>query len=110
MNMTLFHRLEQHALVRPHALAYTFLNDDGTTTERSFLELSIRVKAIAATLQSKTSPGARIILMYRPGLDFVEAILGCFACGVVAVPIQAVQSKRFASRLQTSRLHHRSRT
>ena len=97
--MTLFECLAQHARTRPHALAYTFLNEDGSTTQRRFLDLSIRVKAIAAALQSRTQPGDRVILMYRPGLDFVEAILACFACGVVAVPIQTIQNGRFASRL-----------
>lgn len=99
--MTLFDCLAQHARTRPHALAYTFLNDDGSITERRFLELSIRVKAVAAALQERTRPGDRVILMYRPGLDFIEAILACFACGVVAVPIQTIQNGRFMARLSS---------
>jgi acyl-CoA synthetase (AMP-forming)/AMP-acid ligase II len=37
--------------------------------------------------------------MFRPGLDFVEAILACFAAGMIAVPIQTIQNSRSVARL-----------
>jgi len=99
--MTLFNCLLQHADSKPDALAYTFLNADSTQTQRSFLELSIRVKSIAVSIGEHAQPGDRAILLYSPGIDFIEAILACFACGVVAVPIQTIQNYRSVTRLRS---------
>jgi acyl-CoA synthetase (AMP-forming)/AMP-acid ligase II len=37
--------------------------------------------------------------MYQPWLKFIEAILACFATGVIAVPVQPLQNRRVLPRL-----------
>jgi acyl-CoA synthetase (AMP-forming)/AMP-acid ligase II len=99
MEMTLIDILERHASVRPQHLSYAFIEEDGTTKRRSFAELYARVRAIANSLHRTIGRGERALLMYQPGLDFIEAILACFAIGVVAVPIQPLQNRRVAGKL-----------
>jgi acyl-CoA synthetase (AMP-forming)/AMP-acid ligase II/acyl carrier protein len=41
--------------------------------------------AIGGELQSLTSPGDRVLLLFPAGLDFIEAFFGCLYAGVVAV-------------------------
>ena len=98
--MTLFDCLVTHAHTKPGAPAYSFLDDDGVITQRSFSELLNRVKAVSVILQARAKPGSKVVLTYDPGLSFVEAILACFACGVVAVPIPTIQNVRSVSRFK----------
>lgn len=96
---TLIDLLERHASVRPQHLSYAFIEEDGTTRRRTFAELHTRVRALASHLQSVVGRGERAVLMYQPGLDFIEAILACFALGVVAVPVQPVLNRRVQGKL-----------
>ncbi|MEM9291609.1 MAG: amino acid adenylation domain-containing protein [Acidobacteriota bacterium] len=79
--------LRRHAQQRPEALAYTFLEDGEEEGARlSWGELHLRARALGARLQEGGLAGARILLLYPPGLDFVVALLGCWYGGAVAVP------------------------
>ncbi|MEM9905984.1 MAG: fatty acyl-AMP ligase, partial [Cyanobacteria bacterium P01_D01_bin.44] len=98
--------LELRAHEQPDSLAYTFLNHGETHGETedsrlSYRELSERVKAIAARLQSIQATGERALLLYPPGLDFVAAFLGCLYAGVIAVPAYPPRKNQNLSRLQT---------
>jgi acyl transferase domain-containing protein/acyl-CoA synthetase (AMP-forming)/AMP-acid ligase II/acyl carrier protein len=52
----------------------------------TFGQLDQRARAIASVLQDMTEPGARALLLYPSGLDFIAAFFGCLYAGVVAVP------------------------
>src|ERR1051325_6061275 len=82
---TLIELLDHRALQHPDQLAYTFLVD-GETSELhlTYRELQRRARAIAAALAGMK--GERALLLYPPGLDFVEGFFGCLYAGVVAVP------------------------
>ncbi len=84
---TLIELLDQRALQQPDQLAYTFL-PDGDTNELhlSYRELRRRARAIGATLQLIGAKGERALLLYTPGLDFIEGFFGCLYSGIVAVP------------------------
>src|SRR5436305_11511437 len=84
---TLVGLLRRRALRQPDHLAYTFLLD-GETSELhlTYRELERRALAIAAALQLAGAKGGRALLLYPPGLDFVEGFFGCLYAGVVAVP------------------------
>jgi acyl-CoA synthetase (AMP-forming)/AMP-acid ligase II len=98
--MTLFNILEKHQLHHPDKMAYSFMDENDEHVERTFGELYQRVITLASLLQQMTQPGERIMLMFQPSLDFIEAIIACFAAGVVAVPIQPLQNKRVITRIQ----------
>ncbi|MCL8014925.1 fatty acyl-AMP ligase [Streptomyces sp. AS02] len=81
--------LTTHASRQPDRTAYRFLvtgDSDGETEEISYGRLAERAQAIAAWLQERGLPGARAILLYPAGIDFICGYLGCLAAGVVAVP------------------------
>jgi amino acid adenylation domain-containing protein/non-ribosomal peptide synthase protein (TIGR01720 family) len=84
---TLIELLDQRALHQPEQLAYTFLRD-GETSELhlTYRELQRRARAIAATLRFAEAKGERALLLYPPGLDFIEGFFGCLYAGVIAVP------------------------
>ena len=76
-----------HAERRPEDAAYVFLEsgerDSGTLTWRT---LDRRVRNLAAALGKMVPRGARVLLLYPPGLEFVPAFLANLAAGTVAVP------------------------
>src|SRR5437868_9379451 len=84
---TLIELSDQRAFERPDELAYTFLLD-GETTELhlTYGDLQRRAHAIAARFQQARAKGERALLLYPPGLDFIEGFFGCLYAGVVAVP------------------------
>lgn len=101
---TLIDLLGRRALNRPEQLAYIFLLD-GETNELhlTYRELEQRARAIAAELRLTAAKGARALLLYPPGLDFIEGFFGCLYAGVVAVPAyppDPVKLSRTLPRLQ----------
>jgi amino acid adenylation domain-containing protein/non-ribosomal peptide synthase protein (TIGR01720 family) len=84
---TLIELLDQRALHQPDQLAYTFLLE-GETSELhlTYGELERRARAIGAALQLSGVKGDRALLLYTPGLDFIEGFFGCLYAGIVAVP------------------------
>jgi acyl-CoA synthetase (AMP-forming)/AMP-acid ligase II/acyl carrier protein len=92
---TLIDVLLQHASHRPEDILYRFLDAQGHTTQAlSFAALVSRAQAIAAVLQTRGLKGETALLMYPPGLSFIEALLGCFQAGVIAVPVVPPDSVR----------------
>jgi acyl-CoA synthetase (AMP-forming)/AMP-acid ligase II len=85
---------------RPATRAYTWLRDgeveDGTLT---FAELDRAARAVGAALQARGLAGGRALLMYSPGLAFIEAFLGCLYAGVTAVPLSTPRNAHAAAAL-----------
>lgn len=67
---------------------YTFLRD-GEEDEISLSPdgLDRRARAIAARLQALGAPGERVLLLYPPGLEYIQAFFGCLYAGALAVPV-----------------------
>ena len=97
--MTLVEVLLRHAIERPDATAYVFLRDDGAEETLTFGQLEERARAIAGQLQALARVGERAVLLYQPGLDFIEAILACFFARLVAVPVAPLRNPRELPRL-----------
>ena len=69
---------------------YLFLCDGEAESESlTYRAIDQRSRRIAAELQQQVAPGARVLLLYPPGLDFIPAFFGCMAAGVIAVPTYA---------------------
>jgi natural product biosynthesis luciferase-like monooxygenase protein len=99
-HMSLMDALSLHAIERPHAHAYTFLEDGVAETESvTFGTLNEQVHSIARDLMKIAEPGTRALLLYPSGLDFVRAFLACLYAGVVAVPIHIPRSRHHLDRL-----------
>jgi acyl-CoA synthetase (AMP-forming)/AMP-acid ligase II len=96
---TILDRLRIHTQTRPDRVAYRFLRDD-TSDTLTYGQLDQRVSALAARLRENTVPGERALLLYPPGLEFIEAFLGCLAAGVIAVPAHPPRRNRKDERLR----------
>jgi acyl-CoA synthetase (AMP-forming)/AMP-acid ligase II len=92
---SLLEMLQARAASQPDDLAYTFLADgENPVDELTWSGLDRAARAIAATLQSHVQPGDRALLIYPPGLSFVEGFFGCVYAGVLAVPVMPPQGGR----------------
>src|SRR6185437_297765 len=102
---TLIDLLCLRAEQQPDDLAYQFLLD-GEQDEASlhYRELDHRARAIGAWLQEHVSGfGQPILLLFRPGLDFISAFFGCLYGGMIAIPAyppHPARRTRTASRLE----------
>lgn len=70
---------------------YTWINEKGRiAAQRTYKELHNNASEISyklLTSQKPTiKPGDRVLLVYIPGLDFVDAFFGCLRAGVIPVP------------------------
>jgi len=79
--------LHARAVGKPGQAAYIFLRDgENESGHLTFSELDRRARAIAARLQAMDMAGERALLLYPPGLEYIEAFFGCLYAGVIAVP------------------------
>src|SRR5699024_4363119 len=78
------------------AFSFSYNGDDQGRSEVSFRELDRRARAIAANLQRDDVVGERVLVLVRPGLDFIAGFFGCLYAGAVAVPVH----QKLAPRLQ----------
>ena len=94
--------LQLRASEQPNKVVYTFLVD-GETNEISltYAQLEQKAKAIATYIQSLCEPQARVLLLYPPGLGFIEAFFGCLYAGVIAVPAYPPRPNRSIERIQS---------
>lgn len=83
---TFFDLLRDHAANTPSRNVYTFLQGDREIGSLSYESLDRRARAIAAHLQERGLEGQRVLLLYAPGLQFIEAFIGCLYAGAIAVP------------------------
>ncbi|MEO0374987.1 MAG: fatty acyl-AMP ligase, partial [Cyanobacteria bacterium P01_A01_bin.17] len=99
---TLVELLRHRASHQPEQVAYTFLVDgEDEKIQWSYAELDRWADAIATHLQTLTEPGARILLLYPPGLDYIAAFFGCLYAGMIAVPAYPPRPNRSLERLET---------
>ncbi|KAL5156792.1 Long-chain-fatty-acid--AMP ligase FadD28 [Glycine soja] len=71
---------------------YTWLNEGGTVVDkRTYGEQHLNASCIAHKLLTSQKPvikpGDRVLLVYVPGLDFVDAFFGCLRAKVLPVPV-----------------------
>ena len=80
--------LRARAAELPDHPAFAWLGDGETVSETwTYAALDRRARVIAARLAAEVPVGARAMLLYPPGLDFVAAFWGCQYAGVVPVPV-----------------------
>ncbi|KAL9322940.1 hypothetical protein ACSQ67_010993 [Phaseolus vulgaris] len=80
-----------HSVTQNRTL-YTWINEGGTVGgKRTYGEQHLNASCIAHKLltSEKTviKPGDRVLLVYVPGLDFIDAFFGCLRAKVLPVPV-----------------------
>ena len=97
---TLVEALRERAQRQPDQYAYRFLGDGRALTgSLTYSQLDERARSIAASLQSTAPPGARVLLIYHQGLDYIAAFMACLYAGVIAVPTYPPKRNRPDARL-----------
>ncbi len=85
-------------------LAYAYLKDTAAIDRQlTWIELAGEVNILATALGARVEPGARVLLIYPPGLEVVVAFWACIQAGLVPVPAPApdpIRRKHSLSRLQ----------
>ncbi len=66
----------------------------------TYAELHQRAQAIAVEIAKYASPGERVLMLYPPGLEFVEAFFGCLYAGAIAVPAYPPRKNQKLGRLE----------
>ncbi len=81
--------LRAHVAASPDKVAFRFLLDgeiDGHIDAWTYERVDLRARAIASRLRRRGLAGSRAVLVFAPGMDFVQAFLGCLYADVIAVP------------------------
>lgn len=87
------HQLEQQA--------YMFLkNGESEESNITYAQLDQKARCIATMLRKQVAVGARALLLYQPGLEYIAAFFGCLYAGVIAVPAYPPSSNRSFLRIQ----------
>jgi acyl-CoA synthetase (AMP-forming)/AMP-acid ligase II len=102
---TLIDLLRGRAEEQPDRLAYRFLLDgEEEEIALTYGELDRRARAVGAWLRGHLpSLGRPVVLLHRPGLDFLAAFFGCLYGGAIAIPTyppHPARRNRTASRLE----------
>ncbi|MEQ1905165.1 MAG: aminotransferase class I/II-fold pyridoxal phosphate-dependent enzyme [Pirellulaceae bacterium] len=92
-------RMMYWTLAQPEDIAFRYLRDSGEVVAYTYSQLDERARAIAAYLVGEGMRGQRALLMYPPGLEFVEALFGCLYAGVVAIPAYPPRRNRNMGRI-----------
>ena len=93
--MNLFALLDQAAAHFPrHGAVYS-----GCDAVCDYAELHLRALRIGASLQHVYAPGARIAIFTENRPEYVEALFGIWAAGLVAVPVNAKLHAREAAQI-----------
>lgn len=100
-NEWLLSGLARRAFATPQDTAYVFVDDSGEfETPVSCGALYARAQAVAqALLREGVEPGQPVLLLFMPGLAYVEALLGVLFAGAVAVPAYPPRNSRQTHRI-----------
>ncbi len=92
--ISLVEMLNRHAARRGDALSVVYAGEHGSVPNLSYRELDHRARVIATRLRRIAGHGDRVILLYPPGLDFIEGFFGCLYAGMIAVPALCPSPRR----------------
>ncbi|MGH8665472.1 MAG: beta-ketoacyl synthase N-terminal-like domain-containing protein, partial [Burkholderiales bacterium] len=82
--------------------AFIFLADGKRETQRlTYGALERRARSVAVWVERNGLAGERIVLLYRPGLDFVVGFLACLYAGAIAVPAYPLNPRHPDPRLES---------
>ena len=79
--------LRRRAAATPDDVALRFLrNGEDDIVDLTYRQLDLRAAHLAGQLRQRLAPGARVLLVLEPGLNYVTALFAIFKAGATAVP------------------------
>ncbi len=92
--------LARRAAEEPDKPVFVYVGDGESEEEKlSYLQLHHRAQQVVAALLDACAPGARALMLFAPGLDYVSAVYGAFQAGVVGVSALPPQPSRLSRTL-----------
>lgn len=93
--------LRDRADAYPDKLTYIFLEDHfKKDVHKTYSQTLQKVKAISAMLQSQLHQDDRVIMIYQPGPDYIEAFYACLFSKIIPVPTYPPMGQSFVKKLQ----------
>jgi glutamate-1-semialdehyde-2,1-aminomutase len=93
--------LELRAQKNPDFPIYRYLQDGEQASEPvTYSELAISSKAIAGYLQQKCAECDRVMLLFPPGVEFIEAFMGCLYSRRIGVALPPPRISRIVQTLE----------
>lgn len=90
---TVITRLRRWVTERPDRPVFSFLpRGEGDAITWTFEELDGAARQVARVLKDTVPPGARVLLVHPPGLEFFAAFFGCLYAGAIAVPVPVLRA------------------
>jgi acyl transferase domain-containing protein/acyl-CoA synthetase (AMP-forming)/AMP-acid ligase II/acyl carrier protein len=87
--------LVERGRAQPNGQAFVAVLDGQNETDRlSYGQLERRARVVGGWLQQRAARGERILLLFPPGLEFLEAFCGTLYAGAVAVPAPPPEEAR----------------
>lgn len=97
---TFLERMRYWAAAQPDETAFRFLDGSAEPVQAlTYGELDQRARAIGAFLVAEGMRGQRALLMFASGLEFVEALFGCYYAGIVPIPAYPPRRNRNMGRI-----------
>ncbi|MEC9093032.1 MAG: AMP-binding protein, partial [Planctomycetota bacterium] len=86
--------------VKPENRAFGYLSDGENVTQTwTYAQLVVRAQSIAAELKNRKLKGQRVLLLYPPCIEFIEAVVGCQFAGAIPVPAFPPRKSRNGGRI-----------
>ncbi len=97
---TFVHLLQHQAATYGEKTLFVLLTDGETEgATLSFRQLDENAKKFAILLRQHAKPGARVLLLYPPGLTYITAFFGTLYAGCVPVPLYPPRHNRYLHRV-----------
>ena len=104
---TILDCLQAQVKTNPDKIVYRYVDKDSQLLENptdkppslTFQQLDKQARSIAELLLQTVSPNERVILLYPPGLEFMQALIACFYAGVIAVPAVLPRNKQHLTQI-----------
>ncbi len=78
--------LAARAEATPDRVVYEYVGQTAGRKSHTFGSLQRAAWSLAELIREATEPGDRVLLLYPPGLEFIEAFLATVCAGAIAVP------------------------
>src|ERR1051326_4767928 len=97
---TLVDLLRRRADARPDFAMFRYLRDgESAEDSRTLRELDLRARAIGAKLREIGAAGTNVLMLFPPGIEFIDGYFGCLYAGAVPVPAYPPEPARLSRTL-----------
>ena len=101
---TLVHHYLKNVTEHPKQIIYRFIDGDKTDSQ-NLNQSYTKASSIAKNLLQNAKRGDRALLLYMPGINFLDAFWACQLAGIIAVPVPLTPNLKQVAKF----IHHTSK-